>query len=137
MGSNSRSIIITPFITRYQFCRNITLCNFSCLSDNDDFYDEGSQTLKEVRSILKTTAFANTAAVVTGAVYLVCLILSWIAPDLLISLSNSWVHALNLEPLKNGKEVGLDTVLWGLATSTAFSWAVGYTFAYFYNKFVK
>ena len=87
--------------------------------------------------MLKTTAFANAAAVVTGVIYIVCLVLTWVAPDLLLSLSNSWVHALNLESLRSGKEIGIGTVVWGLATSTAFSWTVGYAFAYFYNKFSK
>lgn len=87
--------------------------------------------------MLKTTAFANAAAVLTGTIYIVCLVLSWITPDLLISLSNSWVHALNLEAIRDNEQIGLGTVVWGFITSAVLTWIAAYGFAYFYNKFAK
>lgn len=86
---------------------------------------------------MKTVAFANAAAAVTAAVYVVCLVLSIVTPDLLISLSNSWIHAISLESLRTGETVDFGTALWGLVSSSVFAWLVGYGFAYFYNKFAK
>lgn len=86
---------------------------------------------------MKTIAFANAAAVITTVIYIVCLVLSTVAPDLLISLSNSWIHAISLESLRTGKAINLGTAIWGLVSSYVFAWLVGYGFAYFYNRFAK
>lgn len=87
--------------------------------------------------MLKTTACANAAAVVTAGVYMVCLVLSQTAPDFLLALSSSWIHAINLESLKTSGGVSLGSVIWGFASSTVFAWLVGYAFAWTYNRFAK
>lgn len=86
---------------------------------------------------MKVNAFANAAAGVTAGIYVVCLVVSYVAPDLLISLSSSWIHAINIEGLRTNAEVSLGTAIWGLVSSSAFAWLAGYAFAYLYNKLAK
>lgn len=80
---------------------------------------------------------ANSLAVIIGAFYLICAALAVLAPELLLSISQSWAHRLDMSAVWMDKAPDLVTIIWGLITITATAWVTGYAFAYVYNWFLK
>lgn len=85
---------------------------------------------------LDPKGFANASAIIVGVIYVVCAALTVVAPDFLISLGNSWVHALDIAKIKD-INITFGSFLYGLASIMIFAWVVDYLFAVVYNKLIK
>lgn len=85
---------------------------------------------------LNAKAFANASAIIVGILYVVCVGLTVVAPDFLISLGNSWFHAIDLAKIQ-GVDVTFGSFLFGLVSIVIVAWAADYLFAVMYNSFIK
>lgn len=84
--------------------------------------------------MLNAKAFANAVTVVTAVFYILCLLVSYVAPDLLFGVAESWVHSLNLESLKAETVISMGSAIWGLITISAVTWATTYITIALYNR---
>lgn len=87
--------------------------------------------------MLKSVPFANAATVITAAFYVICAVLSYIAPDLVVGIGNSWVHSLNLEMIKAAKGLSIETLIVGLVTLSAITWITTYAMIELYNRWAR
>ena len=87
--------------------------------------------------MLNSKAFAHATTIVTAAFYLVCAALSFVAPDFITSLGNSWVHALNLEAIKIKTQPSFVTLAYGLITISVVTWVTTYALIELYNRLAK
>ena len=46
--------------------------------------------------MLNAKAFAHAATIVTAVFYAICAAFSYVAPDFVAGIGNSWIHSLNL-----------------------------------------
>ncbi len=82
-------------------------------------------------------ATANAFTVVVDGISIVCTILALAAPDILRSITQSWMHRLDLSAVWIGTPPDLASIIWGLVTLTIGAWLSGYAFALVYNYFAK
>lgn len=87
--------------------------------------------------MLKPQAFANAATVVTAVFYIICVVLSYFAQDLLVAIANSWIHSLSLESLKATKVMSPGTLVLGFVTICVLTWVTTYAMIELYNRFAK
>lgn len=87
--------------------------------------------------MLKPIAFANTAAAVGVAAFILCGILAFFVPDLLFSIASSWFHAINLESVRATAPMDFGTFLLGVVTFGIYVWILVYAGATFYNKWAQ
>lgn len=82
---------------------------------------------------LNTIAFAHSVALVAAAAYVICAVVSVVAPDLYLWFFQSWLHGLSLEPLRpSGSMFNLGSSLIGLLTLTATAWFGAFAVARLY-----
>lgn len=87
--------------------------------------------------MLKPVALANAAAVVSAALYIGCVILAYVASDLLFVITKPWFHIYNVEVLKAGELISIPSAAVGLVTMSIFIWIWAYGFGALYNRFAK
>lgn len=87
--------------------------------------------------MLKSTALANAATLVTVIFYTACALLSYLVPGTLMTIAQSWVHTLNLEPLRSGNTPQLGLFGLGLVSLSGLTWITVYAFAEVYNQLAK
>lgn len=87
--------------------------------------------------MLNAKAFANAMTIVTAVFYVACIMLSYVAPDILFSTAQSWTHSLNLSVLKTNNQISLTSTLWGLLTINLLTWTTTYATIWLYNKLAK
>lgn len=87
--------------------------------------------------MLNEKAFANAASAVMAVFYIACVTLSYISPDLLFSLAQSWIHTLNLEAARVAFTPNLGSMLFGLVTAVGLTWVTTYATIALYNKWAK
>ena len=87
--------------------------------------------------MLNSQAFANAATVVTAVFYIICVIISYVAQDLLVTIANSWIHSLSLESLKAAKVMSPGSLVLGFVTICALTWVTTYATIELYNRFAK
>lgn len=87
--------------------------------------------------MLNVKAFANAVTAVTAVFYVVCLVLSMVAPDLVRSIGNSWAHSINLELIKSTDNVFSTNALLGLVSVSVVAWVTTYATIWLYNKWAK
>lgn len=87
---------------------------------------------------MKNSSFliANTLAVTTAIVYVVCAVLVLLAPDLYFSVMQSWFHGIDLSKISS-VNITIGSFLTGLVTITVAAWAIGYLFSYIHGVFAK
>lgn len=85
----------------------------------------------------KPVVLANAVTLALLVFYFACVILSFIAPDFLLSIGQSWVHTLNLEAARATNQMTLTGVIFGAITFGASVWVVVYLAAFLYNKLDK
>lgn len=85
--------------------------------------------------MLNAKAFANATMIVAAVLYITCLLLSYVAPDLLFSIINSWIHSLNIESLQAEKSISLTSAGLGFFSITLFTWVTTYATITLYNSF--
>lgn len=87
--------------------------------------------------MLKSQAFANAATVVIAVFYVICALLSYIMPDLLVAIASSWIHSLSLGALKSTTTMSISSLIVGVATISLITWITAYAFAEVYNRLAK
>lgn len=87
--------------------------------------------------MLDAKAFANAASAVMTVWVVVCALLSYVAPDLLFSVAQSWMHTINLESVKATFSPNLGLILWGLVSAVGLTWITTYGTITLYNKWAK
>ncbi|MCL6096613.1 MAG: DUF5676 family membrane protein [Patescibacteria group bacterium] len=85
----------------------------------------------------KPVVLANAVTLALLVFYFVCVILSFIAPDFVLSIGQSWAHILNLEAAKATNQMSLTGVIFGAVTFGVSVWVVVYLTAFLYNKLDK
>lgn len=85
---------------------------------------------------LNPMAFANASALLVAMIYAVCAGLVALAPDFVISVANSWVHALDLSKIRD-VNITAASLTFGLVSVTIFAWIADYLFAVIYNSLLK
>lgn len=87
--------------------------------------------------MLKEKEFANAFTAVSLGVYIVCRVLSLIAPDFLFGVGKSWFHTFSLESVKAVAPMELGTFVFGAITLSILVWVTTYSGAYLYNRWAK
>jgi len=87
--------------------------------------------------MLNSKAFANASTIVTAVFFAICATLSYVAPDFVAGIGNSWVHSLNLEAIKIKSQPSFITLLYGLVTISAVTWVTTYALIEVYNRLAK
>lgn len=84
--------------------------------------------------MLNAKAFANSVTAVTAVFYILCLLVSYVWPDVLFGIAQTWVHSLSLESLKAEAAISMGSALWGLVTISAVTWITTYATIALYNR---
>lgn len=79
---------------------------------------------------------ANAAAVTTAGVFVVCRMAFVVAPDLVLSIAQTWFHGIDISRI-SALNLSVESFILGIITTTAGAWVVGYVFAQLYNNFAK
>ncbi len=87
--------------------------------------------------MLNAKAFANAASTVMAVWVVACAAVSFVAPDLLFNIAQSWMHTINLESVKATVTPNLGSLLLGLVSATGLTWVTTYTVIWLYNRWVK
>lgn len=87
--------------------------------------------------MLNAKAFANAAATVMAVWVVVCALLSYLMPDLLFTVAQSWMHNISLEPVKTTFSPNLGSLISGLLTAVGLTWITTYGTIALYNKWAK
>lgn len=87
--------------------------------------------------MIKTTVLANASATVAGAGYIVCRLISAVAPNFLFTVGQSWFHTVNLESVKTTSSMPMGTFILGLLSSIVVTWVAAYAIAELYNRWAK
>lgn len=83
--------------------------------------------------MVKPIVLANALATVVGAGYILCRLIAAIAPDVLFSVGQSWLHTVNLAPLRTMSPMPTGMFVLGLVTSMVVSWVTAYATAELYR----
>lgn len=87
--------------------------------------------------MLNAKAFANAAATVMAIWVVACALLSYMAPNLLFNVAQSWMHTINLELVKATFSPNLGLILWGLLSAVGLTWITTYGTISLYNKWAN
>lgn len=87
--------------------------------------------------MLNSKAFANAAAVVMVIWVVSCALLSFVAPDLLFAIAQSWMHTINLDLVKATFSPNLGSIVLGLVSAVALTWVTTYALVELYNRWAK
>ncbi len=87
--------------------------------------------------MLNSKAFANATTAVMAVFYVVCALLSFVAPDVIFGLAKSWMHTVNLESVKTSFSADLGSLLYGFVSATALTWLTTYATIWLYNRLAK
>lgn len=84
--------------------------------------------------MLKPVVFANAFTLVSLGLYIGCRVLSFVIPDLLFTVGQSWFHTFKVETIRGGAPMDVGTFLLGGITFGVLTWITFYTGAYLYNR---
>ena len=87
--------------------------------------------------MLNAKIFANAAVAIMAVWVVVCVLLSYIVPDLLFSVAQSWMHTINLETVKATFAPDLGSLTLGLVTAVGLTWVAVYATISLYNRWSK
>lgn len=87
--------------------------------------------------MLKSTPFANAAAVVMAVWVIACALLSYTTPNLLFTVAQSWMHTINLETVKTTFNPNLGSLALGFISAVILTWITTYALVELYNRFAK
>ena len=65
--------------------------------------------------MIKPIVLANALATVVGAGYILCRLVAAVAPELLFNVGQSWLHTVNLAPLRTASRRLLRVASWTAA----------------------
>ena len=84
--------------------------------------------------MLNPKAFANAFTATGVGVYVVCRVLSLVAPDFLFGVGKSWFHTFNMDAIRGTVPMDMGTFLYGGVTLAVLIWVTAYVGANLYNK---
>lgn len=87
--------------------------------------------------MLNTKAFANATTTITAVFYIGCVLLSYLAPDLVFGLAKSWMHTVNLESVKTTYSPDFGLLIYGFITAIILTWVTTYATIALYNRWAK
>ena len=87
--------------------------------------------------MIKSNVLANSVATITGVGYVLCRLISVVAPNLLFSIGQSWIHTVNLESVRTSGSMSFGMFVLGLVSSIVVAWVAAYAVAELYNKWEK
>jgi uncharacterized protein DUF5676 len=87
--------------------------------------------------MIKPVALANALAVVVGAGYVLCRLIAAVAPQVLFNVGQSWLHTVNLEPLRTSGSMSARMFGLGLVTSMVVAWVLAYATAELYELWAR
>ena len=87
--------------------------------------------------MLDAKAFANAATVVMAVWVVGCALLSYIVPDLLFNIAQSWMHTINLESVRATFSTSLGSMFLGLISATGLTWITTYATITLYNRLTR
>ena len=87
--------------------------------------------------MLNAKAFANAASLVMAVWVVGCALLTYVMPDLLLSISQSWTHTINLGAVRAPFNPGLGSLILGFVSAVGLTWVTTYGTVALYNKFAK
>lgn len=87
--------------------------------------------------MLKAVAFANAFTLVSVGLYVICRVLSLIAPDFLFNVGKAWFHTFSMNSLKVVTPLDLGTFLFGGVSLGLLTWVIAYSGVTLYNKWAK
>lgn len=87
--------------------------------------------------MLNAKAFANATATVMAVWVIACALLSYLAPDLLFSIAQSWMHTINLDLVKAAFSLNLGSIILGFVSAVALTWVTTYATIELYNRLAK
>jgi hypothetical protein len=87
--------------------------------------------------MIKPTVSANALATVVGAGYILCRLIAAVAPQFLFNVGQSWLHTVNLEPLRTTGSMSAGMFVLGLVTSVVVSWVAAYATAELYKRWAS
>ena len=87
--------------------------------------------------MVKPTILANSVTTVGVVLYVVCRVLSIIAPDFLFNVGRSWFHTFSLDTLRNTASIDIGTFVFGAITLAVLTWITTYAAAALYNKWSR
>jgi len=85
----------------------------------------------------KPIVLANSLAVVVGVGYVLCRLIAAVAPELLFNVGQSWLHTVNLAPLRSTNPMSAGMFVLGLVTSVIVSWVADYATAELYRRWAS
>lgn len=87
--------------------------------------------------MVKPIALANAATTVSLGIYVVCRVISLVAPDFLFSVAKSWFHTFSTESVRSVSPMNIGTFIFGAVTLAVLVWLTFYAAATLYNKWAK
>ncbi|MCL5433342.1 MAG: DUF5676 family membrane protein [Patescibacteria group bacterium] len=87
--------------------------------------------------MLKPIVFANSAAAIMAIWVIVCALLSYIAPDLLFTVAQSWMHSISLEAVKTVFIPNFGSIILGVVSAASLTWITVYFTITLYNRLAK
>jgi len=78
----------------------------------------------------------NTLAVTTLIVYVLCLLLVGLFPDISFTIAQSWLHGIALSKLDTWS-LTMSSFILGIVSSTITAWVIGFIFVQVHNYFTK
>lgn len=87
--------------------------------------------------MLKSIAFANAAAIIMAIWVISCALLSYLAPDLLFAVAQSWMHTINLDLVKATFSPNLGSIILGFVSAVVLTWVTTYATIELYNRLAK
>lgn len=87
--------------------------------------------------MIKSIVLANALATVVGAGYILCRLVAAVAPEFLFNVGQSWLHTVNLAPLRTTSPMPTGMFVLGLVTSVVVSWILTYATAKLYERWAS
>lgn len=87
--------------------------------------------------MLNAKAFANATSAVMAGWVVFCGLLSYVAPDLLFTIAQSWTHNINLEAVRTTVSPNFGSIILGLVSATGLTWVTTYAVIWLYNRWAK
>jgi hypothetical protein len=107
------------------------------LGDAEARAGDGAGGVGGVMAMIKPIVLANALAAVVGAGYVLCRFIAAVAPQFLFNVGQSWLHTVNLEPLRTTGSMSTGMFVLGLVTSMVVSWVVAYATAELYKLWAR
>ena len=97
--------------------------------------NKGGENKSDLLKNMKALAFANSLAIITAIVYVICSLSIALFPEFSKVVSQSWFHGIDFGLIWTGSPRG--NFLVGFITAVIGMWLTGYLFAWLYKQFSK